>query len=151
MENYYVFTKWQREASDPVPGRSLSNAPAKLEWVKEWAIVTDNHDGTWHVDYESTDYWLTNYGRDVSEEEAKDIIREMRARRMSIPPQCKGQFKIHVITPEYAKELIDELNRYIDPFTQYIDDWNQQKRAEAFNDKCRGKINRISNAVGLTV
>lgn len=45
------------------------------------------------------------------------------------------------------EELIENLEKSIDHHTQYIDDYKQQKQAEAYNDKIRRRIDKLNKLI----
>lgn len=45
------------------------------------------------------------------------------------------------------EELINNLEKLIDHYTQYIDDYKQQKQAEAHNNEIRKKIDKLNKLI----
>ena len=92
---------------------------------------------TWFVKYiaENGNAVCTVNGESVLPSDGNDLYRKLKAKGAT----CISR----EVTYESDKEIIERFERGIDKYTAYIDNYEQQKRAERNNKRLRGLISEF--------
>ena len=116
-------------------------------WTRETAYFTDNHDGTWHLHYESSGDGYGTYDEDGTAEVFEEALNSLRERYKASRCPLESNFKYVEVTAENLDEITADLRKGYDKYVDFIGSYSKLEQVRKRNTEILTLICRLEIAV----